>query len=595
MTWMSLRLAVCRSVRLTLLVWISVGLVATPSVGQDVSPYEDPPQASAGDEELIQTHIAKLEKQLAELFPNSKVHVIPLLERLAVRGVAANAEEATRIVQIVEAGAAVFSRYSDGPGKGVREGVIVNMLEVETNDQIVLHIKFATVDRSQLKALAAAAHIYGGQPVGDLSSFATLIADDDTTQRLIEWVQSDESSHIRTIPQLTVQNGHTASIRYPRREGAGIDFSKSLTLLPVVIDGDWLKLEMATEYTRRVASTVKMKPGQTVALSHDFSSDRSSFRSRTSLPRDPERKADDTRVSLCLITPELVRPMDRDVPPLSGFRTSSHNDVRLYNYQTVARPVEQTETILPAARFLEDDVQYFPPGPEFRLPSVPAPPIGKRSQTSRPGLIASPETASSIEPVVAVSDLQTSVEIVEGLSRNVQFKSPVKRVDGFDPEIIEVGALTPRQIRVTAGKPGVTEFVVTDENGTAWTVNVYVKGDARQLQKVIDSQFPDATVEAFKVSDSVVLTGWVANSEERRRVTELAEQFHPRVGISNLSYGGLREYPATHLPGPHYNNGGLFPIPFRETLPAQAAEVTPVPVRPELSRTGRFKISPHTP
>lgn len=52
-------------------------------------------------EDRLRNDFGKLEKQLRILFPNSKVFLVPLQQRLIVKGQARDAEEAARILQIV--------------------------------------------------------------------------------------------------------------------------------------------------------------------------------------------------------------------------------------------------------------------------------------------------------------------------------------------------------------------------------------------------------------------------------------------------------------------------------------------------------------
>ena len=52
-------------------------------------------------EEQLRIDYGKLERKIAILFPNSKVYLIPLHEKLVVKGQAKDAAEAARILQIV--------------------------------------------------------------------------------------------------------------------------------------------------------------------------------------------------------------------------------------------------------------------------------------------------------------------------------------------------------------------------------------------------------------------------------------------------------------------------------------------------------------
>ncbi len=98
---------------------------------------------------------------------------------------------------------------------------------------------------------------------------------------------------------------------------------------------------------------------------------------------------------LVVVTPELVRPMNPDdVPPLPGYDVAAPNDIELYRYARSETqplyPVKQpSDEPLPEAYYLTDDVQYFPPSPEFRLWNEAAKPFPWRTDcmVSDPGAI----------------------------------------------------------------------------------------------------------------------------------------------------------------------------------------------------------------
>ncbi|MFP6763377.1 MAG: hypothetical protein VB858_07160, partial [Planctomycetaceae bacterium] len=57
---------------------------------------------------------------------------------------------------------------------------------------------------------------------------------------------------------------------------------------------------------------------------------------------------------------------------------------------------------------------------------------------------------------------------------------------------------------------------------------------------IIDNRFPDSSVEAFKLQDSVALTGWVTQPEHITQIVEIAEQFYPRV-LNQMNVGGVQQ------------------------------------------------------
>ena len=175
-------------------------------------------------------------------------------------------------------------------------------------------------------------------------------------------------------------------------------------------------------------------------------------------------------------------------------------------------------------------------------PLGPIPGPGPASAPQPAGTASSTALAptNSLEPVVIVTARETEVEVIERLSKAIELEKRILRVDGFDPEIIDVQALAPNRIRVQALLQGVTNLVLTDEDGVTWQLNIFVQGDARHLQAILDNRFPNSSIEAYKVQDAVALKGWVSAPGDITQITELAEQFYPRV-LNHMKVGGVQQ------------------------------------------------------
>jgi pilus assembly protein CpaC len=147
---------------------------------------------------------------------------------------------------------------------------------------------------------------------------------------------------------------------------------------------------------------------------------------------------------------------------------------------------------------------------------------------------------TSGESVVPITAYRTQIELTEKFSKVFETKANIKRVSSFDPTIVDVTALTPTRISVRGLIQGVTSLVITDDARTSYTVEVLVKGDARQLQSIIDRKFPNSSIEAFKLQDSVALRGWVTHPEHITQIVEIAEAFYPKV-LNQMRVGGVQQ------------------------------------------------------
>jgi pilus assembly protein CpaC len=190
---------------------------------------------------------------------------------------------------------------------------------------------------------------------------------------------------------------------------------------------------------------------------------------------------------------------------------------------------------------------------QIQTPLPAQDPLNTQGQSAAPAPLANPASATPAplpgaddrevltDAIFHVTGRRGNVEVTENLSKVMELSdSRIIRVDGFDPTVIDVKALTPHRIRVQALIQGVTTLVLTDEEDRNYVIEVFVKGDTRHLQAVIDNRFPDSAVEAYKIQDNVALTGWVAQPEHITQIVEIAEQFYPRV-LNQMRVGGVQQ------------------------------------------------------
>jgi pilus assembly protein CpaC len=142
--------------------------------------------------------------------------------------------------------------------------------------------------------------------------------------------------------------------------------------------------------------------------------------------------------------------------------------------------------------------------------------------------------------VFRIKEEDSQLTIIEKFSTVIELKVKVRRVDGFDPDVVNVTALSPTRIRIQALKTGVTTVVLEDEDSRIWSVEVFTVGDVRHLQAHIRRLFPKASVEAVEVGDAVVLRGWVTHPEHITELVEVAQQFYPEV-LNQIKVGGVQQ------------------------------------------------------
>jgi pilus assembly protein CpaC len=142
---------------------------------------------------------------------------------------------------------------------------------------------------------------------------------------------------------------------------------------------------------------------------------------------------------------------------------------------------------------------------------------------------------------VQIVSLKSSIEVTERTAKVVEFKEWLTQVDGFDPKVVSVIALDKNKLRVQGLEQGVTTMVVTDKNKQVHTIEVFVSGDARLLQSVLNRAFPNSAIQATMLrGNAVLLRGWVTDAQQISSITELAQLYSPNV-VNQVRVGGPQE------------------------------------------------------
>ena len=279
-------------------------------------------------DERLRTDFGKLEKQLQILFPNSKVYLIPLQNRLVVKGQARDEEDAANIMQLVQSftinrngGNGDYANGGGGSGGGGggygnnnngnnnnnnNNNNVVDMLEVPGSHQIMLHVKIAELSRGQLRRLGVDFEVLfnGGDSIGTTlaaggATLTGILANQQVTM-LLDWLSSNRTSKVLAAPTLTVLSGHEASFlsggEFPVPTVVGVGgaqgtstsfrgYGTSVVVRPQIIDRDWVQMEITPELSsidgtgaggvpslqsRRVTTTVRLREGQTIVLAGLF-------------------------------------------------------------------------------------------------------------------------------------------------------------------------------------------------------------------------------------------------------------------------------------------------------------------------------------
>lgn len=281
-----------------------------------------------------------LERELARLFPNSKVYLIPLTNRIIVKGQAYDSAEAANILNVIRG--EIYGREGNngdllGPSLGQTNdlfafqgqvlnpinqasGYIVNQLEVPGEHQVMIRVTIAELNRRQLRRLGLDLNVIfnGGRhavgyALGGLPSTLTGIFDNGNVTAFVNALADNGTAKILASPSLTVLSGHSASFvaggEFAVPTVIGIQgaqgqqttfrsFGTTLLVTPTVMDKDLIRMRIVPEFsqvnqnnavggvpgldTRRAQTTLQLREGQTIAIAGLFG-----YESNVSVQRIP--------------------------------------------------------------------------------------------------------------------------------------------------------------------------------------------------------------------------------------------------------------------------------------------------------------------
>ncbi len=326
-----------------------------------------------------------LEGQIAQMFPNSKVTLMLLANKLIIRGQVRSAEEAAEILRILReetsnnsnyAGSNNAINFDEETGLPLQSGlIIVNQLRVPGIQQVALKVKLADLSRSNGTASGVhfAFDFHGDKLMiqnlmGTLKSGGGLLSYTSSDIRVgIDYLVGQGIVRQMSESTLVTMSGTSASMvaggEIPIQTINGISGASAVTtdfrpygtvinFTPTVLDKDLIRLYISSEFSslsdsgnevtgvpnldsRNINSEVQMREGQTFALGttleDNYSASNSSNIPVFSQFLGNRNKSRGEREMVVLVSPELVAPMEPDeVPPLPGFDVTEPTNVQFH-------------------------------------------------------------------------------------------------------------------------------------------------------------------------------------------------------------------------------------------------------------------------
>lgn len=356
-----------------------------------------------------QVEYGQLQLRINEMFPNSQVQLIPLMDKLIVRGQARDSEAATQILSVIRGqyvnqnGAAfginpiVDGNVGDIPGADdLPSARVINLLTVPGEQQVMLKVRIAELTRSAVRELGVNFDALEGRFAleSTISNRANIsaILDAGDYNLFLNAFASNGNGKILAEPTLVTLNGRTATFiaggefAVPTAVGVGgiaaastqfRGFGTQLAFTPTIVDKDRIRLQVSPSFsslneattvdgipgltTRAVSTTVDLREGQWLAIAGLIQDEQGGSRIRVPYLGDlPVLNAifGNQRVNrnetelVVLVSPELVHPLECEQVPfiLPGMDVTEPTDHEFFcKNQIEGLPgVDHRSTVWPA-------------------------------------------------------------------------------------------------------------------------------------------------------------------------------------------------------------------------------------------------------
>lgn len=162
--------------------------------------------------------------------------------------------------------------------------------------------------------------------------------------------------------------------------------------------------------------------------------------------------------------------------------------------------------------------------------------------------------AQKADPPMATPDRTGAISVTIGGQVRFQMKSKKRIREAFNENdrVVQVlaDATDPATLILIGRSAGTSRLEVTDVDGAKESYLIVVQRDVEMLRNLIRRTVPTALVEITPIGDSgtsIIVSGYVANENDRDTIRQLAEALGLRVAVNTVSVGGGGNVPHVQL------------------------------------------------
>ena len=145
---------------------------------------------------------------------------------------------------------------------------------------------------------------------------------------------------------------------------------------------------------------------------------------------------------------------------------------------------------------------------------------------SAPSQVAPP---SAVGGTTLVSEAESKLEMIVNSSHILSTDGDIARANVHNDALLDVRPISRNQMLVAAKAPGFTQVDLYGTDDRAYSVQIAITGDARELQSVLEAEFPSSAIQVRPIQNAVILSGQVTNDTHVSQAVAIAQQYYPTV------------------------------------------------------------------
>jgi len=155
---------------------------------------------------------------------------------------------------------------------------------------------------------------------------------------------------------------------------------------------------------------------------------------------------------------------------------------------------------------------------------------------------SSPAPGASEFPIeITVSSASKRLDLTVGTTRTLSLAEPFVRAEVVNPQLIEARRTSNKSLQLFGKNFGVGHVRIFDSQERVHTFEVTVLPDTSELEFVLQTQFPSASLKVIPFSGGVLLSGFVQQADDVDQIVQIAEEFYPSLVLQNIKLCGPQQ------------------------------------------------------